>query len=188
MQEELQQNDLEQPQDDLSDVVASTHEADGSVELQGSQESPEVSQLEAAPDTANDAEQETQTEKPVDSVQQKERGHTHTAFLEALEAHAQALGLKTLTQTSFVQFLEPGTGHKLYVGRTARDTTPVRVETTLPVLDRIAGATPPAKENGKIAAVLPPEMEVVMQVMQLLASKELGPIRSAKRISKPAEK
>ena len=28
----------------------------------------------------------------------------------------------------------------------------------------------------------------VDQVMQLLASKELGPIRSAKRISKPAEK
>lgn len=109
------------------------------------------------------------------------------SLLQALEAHAQTLGVLTVKpQTSFVQFLEPTTGHKVYVSRTSREGTPVRVETTLPLVGHLPGATAPPKENGKIEAVLSPDVETCIRVLDLLAGKSFGPVRPPRRPA-PAE-
>lgn len=101
------------------------------------------------------------------------------AFLQALEAHAQTLGgIAVIPQTSFVQFFEAETGHKVYVSKTAKLGTAIRVETTLPIVGHIAGASAPPKKNGKIEAVIDPDLEVCIRVLDLLAGKSFGKIRA----------
>lgn len=104
------------------------------------------------------------------------------ALLQALEAHAETLGVLTVKpQTSFVQFLEPTTGHKVYVSRTSREGTPVRVETTMPLVGHLPGATVPPKDNGKIEAILSPDLETCIRVLDLLAGMSFGPVRPPRR-------
>lgn len=113
----------------------------------------------------------------------------HTAFMEAVEAHASALGLKIKSQSSYTQFLHDSTGHKIYVGRTVREGTPIRIESTLELVGVIEGASPIEKVNGKIAVVLRPQLEIVMQALSILASGSMGPVRAPRRTDpKPATK
>lgn len=111
----------------------------------------------------------------------------HEAFIAALEAHATTLGLTFIPQSSFYQFLEPNTGHKMYVAKTARDSTEIHVETTMDLVGKIPGAVAPEKENGKIASVLPPKLDLLMQALNILASGTLGKVRGARRTLAKAE-
>lgn len=105
----------------------------------------------------------------------------HKAFIEAVEAHASTLGLKVKSQSSFIQFLHDNTGHKIYVGKTVREGTPIRIESTLELVGVIEGASPIEKANGKIAVVLSPQLETVMRALNILASGSMGPVRAPRR-------
>lgn len=115
----------------------------------------------------------------------------HAAFASAVQAHAAALGLDHVEQSSFHKFLNAKTGHKAYVGRTVR-TERVRVETTLPVAGLLPGAEAVTEENrnGAIQATLDPavgsseELKVVIQLLDMLASDRFGKLPPPRRGAK----
>lgn len=102
-------------------------------------------------------------------------------FTAALTAHAQALGLQVTEQVGFTKFVNPETGHKLYVAKQGRAVK--RVDTTLPILGQ-DGTYPLDKPNGKIECHVVAELEKVTEVLTQLADSSVGKIRAAKRAPK----
>ena len=102
-------------------------------------------------------------------------------FTAALAAHAAALGLQVQEQKGFTKFMNPETGHKLYVAKQGR--TVKRVDTTLPILGE-DGTYPLDKPNGKIECHVVAELDKVTEVLTKLADSSVGKIRAAKRAPK----
>lgn len=107
----------------------------------------------------------------------------HVAFIEAVRGRAEDLGLRAVTQTSYLQVADQATGHKVYVALSAKTRT-VHVETTLPVHETLEGATAPLKKNGRIAAVLDVPVEdpaPALRLLAVLAAGEHGPLPAPTR-------
>jgi hypothetical protein len=111
----------------------------------------------------------------------EERKPAWVEFTTALAAHAQALGLQVTDQVGFMKFMNPTTGHKLYIAKQGRAVK--RVDTTLPILGQ-DGTYPLDKPNGRIECHVVAELEKVTKVLSQLADSSIGKIRAAKRASK----
>lgn len=171
---------------ELAAQMRDAEAADEQEELDAAEEE-EHAILEAAEEDSA-AEAQMEADHAVVATKTKPAGagaqQAHEAFISALETHAKVLGLTVIPQSSYYQFLDSKTGHKVYIAKTARDSTPIHIETTLELVGKLPGVTEPAKENGKIASVIAPKLDILMQVLDILASGEQGKVRAAKRPAK----
>ena len=127
------------------------------------------------------AEQDKPEQTPAQTKEKAEAAHL--AFVAAVEAHAQALGLSTKAQKGFFQVFNATTGNKIYVALQSRGVT--RIDTTLPA-DALPGISLPLeKVNGRIECHVVPTAEAVSQALDVLASYEQK-IRPPKKADKTA--
>jgi hypothetical protein len=109
------------------------------------------------------------------------------SFIAATKAHAEALGLETKMQKGYFQIKNAATAHKLYIALQARKVK--RVDTTLPLVGVLAGAQELEKgpgSNGRIVCHVPAEMDVMTEVLAMLASDQFGNLPAPKRAPKAA--
>lgn len=134
--------------------------------------------LEAATEDPGDGPPPTGAEVAAKAARTAAASPAHVAFIEAVRVRAERLGLRAVTQTSYLQVADQATGHKVYVALSAKTRT-VHVETTLPVHETLEGAVAPLKKNGRIAAVLDVPVEdpaPALRLLAVLAAGEHGPL------------
>lgn len=96
----------------------------------------------------------------------------YEAFIAAVQAHGEALGLQVKEQKGFFQFANAPTGHRLYVAKQGRSVT--RVDTTLPRAALTVNgrdiSISLSKPNGRIACHVDPTIESVTSALDVLAT------------------
>jgi hypothetical protein len=107
----------------------------------------------------------------------------HLAFIAAVKAHAETLGLGYKDQKGFAQFFNAESGHKIYVAKQGKAIT--RIDTTLPVLGQ-TGTYELVAPVGRITCHIDPDMNVVEGFLAMLADNATGKIPAPKKAAKAA--
>lgn len=126
---------------------------------------------------------ETESTTSTEAAPKKERpAPAYLAFVQGLQAKAEALGLAVKEQKGYFQFKNLATGHRMVVAKQGKAVT--RIDTTLEVLGQ-DGTYPLDAPNGRIACHIEANPDVVAFYLEMLATGD-AKLRAPKREKKAA--